>query len=65
MSVTVSIHGPDRAKVTEFVSGGKIWGCVALSEGGGQDVEIYTTPEKARAIAAIVNPPADVEGAGV
>ena len=55
MGLHIALHNPDRADVFEFESEGKYQACVRISRADYTPIAIYTTPEKARAIAAIIN----------
>ena len=56
MSIVIAVHYPTKAKVDVFSYRDDLCGCIMLScDKGSQEVSIYTTPEKAKAIAAIIN----------
>lgn len=54
MTLNVDLHEPDRAVPQSFESSGKIWGCVTIYSGT-DSLQIFTTPEKAHALATILN----------
>ena len=50
MTLSVSIHDPVKTSVNVFTSGGKMHGCVGFYDAVGAQIQIYTTPDVARAI---------------
>jgi len=56
MGITLSVHDPSKAIAETFPYGGQMCGGVELYCGDNpQSIIIYTAPEKAEAIAAIIN----------
>lgn len=57
MSLFVALHEPTSASIHVFAHGGRDVANVRLTDRHGDGLDIYTTPEQARAIAEIINAP--------
>jgi hypothetical protein len=55
MSVTVALHDPATARVTEFHIDGQPRACLHLADAKGRTVEVYTDPDIAHHMAHAFN----------
>ena len=54
MTLRCAMHKPTRAEASEYTFDGLTRGCVTFSDGS-QELEIYTTPAAAKAVADAFN----------
>ena len=55
--ISVGLHNISTARQQEFVSDGRLVGSVTITCDRGDEITLYTTPERAEAIADAINAP--------